>query len=55
MGTHVRTLGLVHERGNEYSVFYTGFESEPNSESLQTGKGLDTFCAIGLARVALGK
>ena len=51
----VRTpLGLVHEGGNEYSIFYTGFESEPNWESLLKGEGRDTSCAIGLSRVARG-
>jgi hypothetical protein len=49
----VRTpLGLVHEVGNEYSIFYTGFESEPNWESLLRGEGVNTSSAIGLARVA---
>ena len=49
----VRTpLGLVHEVGNEYSIFYTGFESEPDWESLLRGNGVNTSSAIGLARVA---
>jgi len=49
----VRTpLGLVREGAGEYSIFYTGFESEPNWELLLRGKGGDTSCAIGLARVA---
>jgi len=50
----VRTpLGLVNEGGNEYSVFYTGFETEPDWNSLMSGRGLNTSCAIGLARVAV--
>jgi hypothetical protein len=50
----VRTpLGLVHEGGNEYSVFYTGFESPPEWNTLLEGKGGATSCAVGLVRVAL--
>jgi hypothetical protein len=48
----VRTpLGLIREGGNEYSIFYTGFESEPNWNKLLTGTGLDTSCAVGRVRV----
>ncbi len=51
----VRTpLGLVREGGAEYSVFYTGFESQPDWKTLLEGRGDEnTSCAIGLARVAL--
>jgi hypothetical protein len=50
----VRTpLGLVHEGGGEYSVFYTGFEAKPDWTAMLDGKGGDTSCAIGLARVSL--
>jgi hypothetical protein len=50
----VRTpLGLVHEGGNEYSIFYTGFMSEPDWTMLMTAKGGKTSCAVGLVRVSL--
>lgn len=43
----VRTpLGLVHEKGNTFTLFYTGFEQQPDWERLLTGKGKET-CAIG--------
>jgi len=48
----VRTpLGLVPEGGKEYSVFYTGFERQPDWKALLDGKGGDTSCAVGLTRV----
>ncbi len=50
----VRTpLGLVHEGGSEYSVFYTGFETTPDWQSLLKGNGLNASCAVGWVRVAL--
>ncbi|HEY0053839.1 MAG TPA: hypothetical protein VGB63_00660 [Pedobacter sp.] len=43
----VRTpLGLVHEGGNNFTLFYTGFEQVPDWERLLSGQGLET-CAIG--------
>ena len=49
----VRTpLGLVHERGNEYTLFYTGFESQPDWNAILGGKGLDTSSAVGMVRIA---
>ena len=52
----VRTpLGLVAEGGGEYSIFYTGFEDEPQWDVLLKGTGANTSCAIGLVRVALGR
>jgi hypothetical protein len=50
----VRTpLGLVHESGDEYSIFYTGFEAKPDWPALLDGKGGDASCAVGLVRVTL--
>jgi hypothetical protein len=50
----VRTpLGLIPEGGNEYSIFYTGFESEPDWQMLLTSKGGNASCAVGLVRVSL--
>ncbi len=50
----VRTpLGLVPEGGNEYTVFYTGFEDKPEWEKLLAGDGGSAKCAIGLARVRI--
>ena len=50
----VRTpLGLIHEGGSEYTVFYTGFETQPDWKVLLDGIGGNTSCAVGLARVAL--
>jgi hypothetical protein len=50
----VRTpLGLVPEGGNEYTVFYTGFEEMPDWDRLLAGDGGNTKCSIGLAKVRL--
>jgi hypothetical protein len=49
----VRTaLGLVDEGNGRYTVFYTGFEQEPDWQRLLTGYGKET-CAIGFAEVRL--
>ena len=49
----VRTpLGLVDEGDGRYTVFYTGFEQDPDWPRLLTGHGKET-CAIGLAEVRL--
>ena len=43
----IRTpLGLVHEGGNRFTLFYTGFEQSPDWARLLTGEGKET-CAIG--------
>jgi hypothetical protein len=50
----VRTpLGLVAEGNGEYTVFYTGFEQEPDWATLFNGNGGNTSCAIGMVRVKL--
>lgn len=51
----VRTpLGLIPEPDGTFTVFYTGFEQEPNWEGLMAGKPTST-CAIGKAVVKLGR
>jgi hypothetical protein len=51
----VRTpLGLVPEGGDRYTLFYTGFEQEPNWTGLMAGKPTST-CAVGLATVRLNR
>lgn len=43
----IRTpLGLVHEEGNRYTLFYTGFEVTPDWALMQKGN-TDMTCAIG--------
>ena len=50
----VRTpLGLVHEGGDRFSLFYTGFEQTPDwSRMLDQAKGQET-CAVGLVELRL--
>jgi hypothetical protein len=50
----IRTpLGLVHEGGDRFSLFYTGFEQTPDwSRMLDQAKGRET-CAIGLVELQL--
>jgi len=49
----VRTpLGLIPEADGAFTVFYTGFEQEPNWAGLMAGKPTST-CAIGKAVVKL--
>jgi hypothetical protein len=50
----VRTpLGLVHEGGGRFSLFYTGFEQAPDwSRMLDEAKGKET-CAVGLVELRL--
>ena len=49
----IRTpLGLVHEGGNKFTLFFTGFEQLPDWDRLLTGKGKET-CAIGRADLEL--
>jgi hypothetical protein len=50
----VRTpLGLVHEGGDRFSLFYTGFEQAPDwSRMLDEAKGRET-CAMGLVELRL--
>ena len=48
----VRTpLGLAHEQGNEYTVFYTGFESRPDWDAFFANKPGEARCSIGRARI----
>lgn len=50
----VRTpLGLVAEGGGIYSVYYTGFEQEPDWKALLAGNAGKTSCAVGLVKVRL--
>ncbi len=50
----VRTpLGLVAEGGGVYTVYYTGFEQEPDWQALLAGNAAQTSCAIGLVKVRL--
>ncbi|MBM3746639.1 MAG: hypothetical protein FJW34_12655 [Acidobacteria bacterium] len=50
----VRTpLGLVAEGGGEYSIYYTGFEQEPDWPALLAAKPGKSSCAIGLVKVRL--
>ena len=50
----VRTpLGLIPEGGDEYTIFYTGFEDHPNWEAFMAGKPGNARCSIGRARVRL--
>ncbi len=52
----VRTpLGLVPEGGNEFTVFYTGFEETPDWDRLFKGYGGRTKCSIGMAKVRLAR
>jgi hypothetical protein len=47
----VRTpLGLIDEGGGRYTVFYTGFEQNPDWARLLRGKGRET-CAIGFVEL----
>ncbi len=49
----VRTpLGLVPEGNDQYTLFYTGFEQNPNWPGLMAGKPTST-CAVGLATVRI--
>jgi hypothetical protein len=49
----VRTpLGLVEEGNNRFTIFYTGFEEDPEWEKFLEGKVVKT-CAIGYAEVQL--
>lgn len=49
----VRTpLGLVDEGNGRFTVFYTGFEQEPDWPRLLRGEGKET-CAVGFAEVQL--
>jgi hypothetical protein len=49
----VRTpLGLIDEGDGKYTVFYTGFEQEPDWTSLLAGHGAVT-CGIGFAELKL--
>jgi hypothetical protein len=49
----VRTpLGLVEEGNNRFTIFYTGFEQDPEWEAFLAGKVVKT-CAIGYAEVQL--
>ncbi len=52
----VRTpLGLVHEGGERFSLFYSGFEQAPDwSRMLDEAKGRET-CAIGLVELRLSR
>ncbi|MDX2153062.1 MAG: hypothetical protein SFV54_20125 [Bryobacteraceae bacterium] len=48
----VRTpLGLVSERGNEYTVFYTGFEDRPDWDAFLANRPGTARCSIGRVRV----
>lgn len=50
----VRTpLGLVAEGGGLYSVYYTGFEQEPDWKALLAGQAGKTSCAVGRVQVRL--
>jgi len=50
----VRTpLGLVAEGGGVYTVYYTGFEQEPDWKALLAGNAGKTSCAVGLVRLRL--
>ena len=47
----VRTaLGLIDEGGGRYTLFYTGFEQEPDWPRLLSGRGRET-CAIGFVEL----
>jgi hypothetical protein len=49
----VRTpLGLIDEGGGRYTVFYTGFEQDPDWTRLLRGQGRET-CAIGFVELRL--
>ena len=49
----VRTpLGLIDEGGGRYTVFYTGFEQNPDWTRLLRGEGRET-CAIGFVELRL--
>jgi hypothetical protein len=50
----VRTpLGLVHEGGDRYTLFYTGFEQTPDwTRMLDEAKGKET-CAVGFVELRL--
>jgi hypothetical protein len=50
----VRTpLGLVHEGGDRYTLFYTGFEQTPDwTRMLDEAKGRET-CAVGFVELRL--
>jgi peptidoglycan/xylan/chitin deacetylase (PgdA/CDA1 family) len=51
----VRTpLGLVDEGGGRYTVFYTGFEQDPDWDRLLRGQGKET-CAVGFAEVSVAR
>ena len=52
----VRTpLGLVHEGGDRFSLFYTGFEQAPDwARMLDEAKGRET-CAIGFVELRLSR
>jgi hypothetical protein len=49
----VRTaLGLVYEDDDRFTLFYTGYEQEPEWDRLLQGKGQET-CAIGFVELRL--
>ena len=45
-------MGLVYEGRNRFTLFYTGFEQEPDWERLLAGVGRET-CAVGLVELRL--
>jgi hypothetical protein len=50
----VRTpLGLIPERGDEYTVFYTGFVNPPDWKVLLDGNGDNSICSVGKMRLRL--
>ncbi len=52
--TDVRTpLGLVHEGGNKFTIFYTAFQTKPDWNKILQQAHSETTCAIGFVTVEL--
>jgi hypothetical protein len=52
--TDIRTpLGLVHEGGNTFTIFYTAFQSKPDWNKILQEAHSDATCAIGFVTVEL--
>jgi hypothetical protein len=52
--TDVRTaLGIVHEGGNRYTIFYTSFQTKPDWNKILQESHSESTCAIGFVEVEL--
>ena len=49
-----KTMGLVYEGENRFTLFYTGFEQTPDWDRLLEGRGKET-CAVGLVELRFSR